>query len=209
MTIETPDLIDALPYIDTAIEEDELLRELVLKLVGEEMREFNQTHNQDIALPDRPFLTERLRNQLIRIEKNQPLDELKGLSTIQTDIPPSTGADIGENELLIWRRCLDQMKIKLEYRQRQLSNLELMKTYGGSVWEQYLTKSEQMRDKLDQELQLLGSRIKNINAERRTNQEQISRHLDVLQSNWENLSIRNQMLSEEIYRLKNEVSTRT
>lgn len=207
MTIETPDLIDALPLIDTELDGDETLRQLVMKMVADEASE-SQSPACEIGLPNRSFLTQRLRDELVRWEQNKPHDRLAGLSKIESDNPPASN-DLDEESLKSWIRCLDQVKIKLEYRQRQLSNIEILKANGKTAWEQYLSRNETLKSKLDEELRSIGGRIQYINAERKSSQDKISRHLDVLQTDWDNLSIRNQMLSEEIERLRKEISSKT
>lgn len=134
MTIEKPDLINAPHFTDAAIDGDQAMRQLVQKLVEDEM-DATQAQNNDITLPERPFLTDILRNELARLEQSQPSkDDSKDLSTIKTDTPPpSSGAEMNQSELNSWIRCLDQVKIKLEYKQRQLTNLDILKTYGSSA----------------------------------------------------------------------------
>uniref|UniRef100_A0A6G1SN91 Uncharacterized protein n=1 Tax=Aceria tosichella TaxID=561515 RepID=A0A6G1SN91_9ACAR len=145
MTIEKPDLAGPFPHDDTASDDDGALLEFARKLVADEMKD----HTQDnaISLPERRFLSDLLRNELVNQEQNKTRDDMTELSRITTDTPPPTSANIGDDELRAWNRCLAQMKIKLEYGQRQLSNLEIMKTCGVPAWEEYLARSERMKNK--------------------------------------------------------------
>jgi hypothetical protein len=209
MTIEKPDFIDALPFVDTAIDEDGRLREFVKKLVDEELQTSQYAQHDEIILPERPFLTDILRSEQSRRDHDQPSSESSSLRQIKVDTPPPISEILDDNSVEAWTKCLNQVKIKLEYLQRQLSNLDILKNYGCPAWGRHLARGEEMKSKMDQELERLAARIRDVNVQRKAGQEQISRHLDLLQSNWDHITTRNQMLSEEICKLRSEIAAKT
>lgn len=208
MTTETPTIVDALPYIDTLIDHDEDQRTLAMKLVDDELEIFPPDKDYLDYLPDfkkRPFCTDLIKNEHHRIDDDNSADDrpsAKELEHIKIDIPPPASSMMDEQEIDLWNRCLNQVKIKLEYKQKQLINLELLRSYGAPAWEQFIKECERMECNMSQELDTLGEHIREINSRRRNEHEKTKKALDVLENQWEVLTVRNRTLFEEIERMK-------
>lgn len=209
MSTETPESVDALPFVDTAIDQDEQKRDEAMRMVDDELEVHPPAKDYIEYLPDvgaRPFKTQTVDSEHERLEHgNATSSGATALSEIKTDIPTPAHSAMDGEEFHLWNNCLDQVKVKLEYRQRQVTNLELLKSYGGPAWEQFIKQNEMMDANMKQELDELCNKVQDVNLERKNQQESTSRNLDVVQSQWDNLAVRNQMLAEEIEKLQQEL----
>lgn len=119
---------------NTNNEEDDKLIEIGMREVYHEMENFAPTKDYLAYLPaikPRTFCTQLIEHEHSCIENNNdPRPPASELAKIKTDIPPPASLMMNKEELDIWLKCLDQVKIKLEYKQRQLVNLDLLKNYG-------------------------------------------------------------------------------
>lgn len=110
------------------------------KEVMEELRNFPQDKDYLAFLPpieSRKFTTTLLQHEYSCIESDDTSrPSASELANLQVDIPPPANSDMSDEELATWSKCLDQLKIKLEYKQRQLVNLELLKSIGLPAWKQ-------------------------------------------------------------------------
>ena len=200
ITTETPPIVDALPFVDTVIDEDEHQRVLAMRLVDDELEVFPPDRDYLEYLPD---INVRIRSDTEDNDSRTTRWSANELSDIRVDTPPPELNN--DDELKLWVQCLDQIKIKLEYRQRQLANLDLLKSYGSAAWKQFIVENERMEASMNKELEDLSNRIQEINTARKSGQEHVLRHLDVLQSHWDNLLVKNQMVAEEIVKIKNQL----
>lgn len=205
MASETPAFIDALPYIDTAID-DESVERKIDEEVHNEMNIFPPDKDYLKYLPpiSRTFVTPLIEHEHLCIEQKRELQtrpSAKELAEIRTDPPPPSNSPLDEEELTIWSKCLDQVKIKLEYRQRHLMNLELIKEYGEPAWRQYIEEQERLIDSLTEELNELEKKSVKVNLSRKTDQERICRTLEVLKKEWNTYLDKNRILSDEINKL--------
>lgn len=209
MTTNTPAYIDALPYIDTAIDDDDDQRAIAMREVDDELEVFPPDRDYLADMPDihrRPFQTELLELELRRIEADESSkqDIKSTLTEMRVEVPPPVSSRMSEEQLEIWERSLNQLKIKIEYRHRQLLNLELLKKYGLVAWGHYIAESEKLEAALNTELEDLNKQTQEINWLRKTEQEKVLQKLQVLQAEWDNLVTKNHQLSLEIQRLKGE-----
>lgn len=205
MTTDTPIFVDALPYIDTAIDDDDEQRALAMREVDDELEVFPPDKDYLAHLPDingRPFKTALLEAELDRLEAGEKVERAdSSIDQIKVDVPPPTSSQMTEEQLELWQKCLDQIRIKIEYRQRQLMNLELLKGYGQPAWEQYIAQSEKLEKELKLELEDLSKRTQEVNWSRKTEQERILKSLQVLQNECDSLMTRNHRIKKEIQQL--------
>lgn len=200
MTTETPKFFDALPYIDTIIDDDEEKKEQAMNEVDDEMLSFPPykdylSHLDDIN--DRPFLTPFLIQSAIEQPNSNRSNQ--DIAKLEVDIPPPVSE---LQDLAQWNKSVDKLKIKLEYRVRQQINLDLIKTYGSPAWEQYLAKTERIYSELNNELLDLNKRMQEINWARNKDQEQTKRTLLTLKSELDKLVDQNFILSKEVEKLE-------
>lgn len=205
MTTNTPIFVDALPYIDTAIDDDDDQRALAMKEVDDELELFPPDKDYLADMPDisiRPFKTELLDKELSRLETDERSDHVGlPIEQINVEVPPPTSSKMTEEQLELWEKCLTQVRIKIEYRQRQLMNLELLNNYGQPAWEQYIAQHEKLEKELKMELEDLNKRTQEVNWSRKTEQEKILKQLQVLQNEWNNLATKNHRIKSEIQQL--------
>lgn len=206
MSTNTPACIDALPYIDTAIDDDDDQRAIAMKEVDDELEVFPPDRDYLADLSDinkRPFMTELLEKEFNRLEMDSAskLQVDQSLTDMRVDVPPPASSKMSDEQLELWKISLDQLKIKIEYRHRQLTNLELLKRYGLLAWGQYILESEKLEASLNTELEELGKQTQKVNWLRKNEQEDALKRLQVLQSEWDNLVTRNHQLNLEIQRL--------
>jgi len=204
MSNDRPLIVDGLPFVDISIDDDEKQRAFAVGLVDDELKTFAPDANCLDYLPDcrvRPFCTELIQDSHEQIATNHHIQQTSNLSELKLSIPPQPSSMISDHELDIWNDCLNQVKIKLEYRQRQLTNLELLKNYGLPAWQQYISEMEKMERDMNQELDRLERLKADINSKRKSDQERVKKSLDVLYSQWDNLVVLNKLLSDELKRM--------
>lgn len=203
MSTETPEFVDALPYIDTAIDDDEEQRAIAMREVDDELEIFAPDKDYINYLPPirAPFSTPLIEHEHSCIEKNISRSSADDLVEIRVNSPPPSKTLLSADEFDAWSKCLNQMKIKLEYKQRQYINLELIKSYGAPAWQEYLAQQEQKTTSLQVELDDLNKKMQELNWERKRDQERIFKTLEVLKKEWDSFVERNRILSDEINRL--------
>lgn len=207
MATETPQFIDALPYIDTAIDDDDEQRTLAMKEVDDELEIFAPDKDYIEYLPSisRAFLTPLLEHEYSCMENNELESRVNDLAEIKIDSPPPSSSSLTKEELDAWSKCLDQVKIKLEYKQRQNTNLELIKSYGDPALQEYLAEQEHITIALQEELDDLNKKTQEVNWNRKRDQERIYKTLEVLKREWNIYVEKNRILSIEIKRLSSKV----
>lgn len=200
---------DALPFIDSAIDQNEQLRIEAMRLVDDELEIFPPDKDYLGYLPmdlkSRTFLTPLLEAEQARIENTTDFHSGGGkdsndLAAIITNAPQQTDSD--EQEFSDWLSCLNQLKVKIEYRQRQLVNLEVLKTHNTTLWEQYIERHQDIKSSFEQELNDIIKKAEATNFRRKTSQERVAKTLEVLRSEWISLANRNHALASEIERMQ-------
>lgn len=204
MTTDTPDFIDALPYIETAIDDDEEQRAIAMKEVDDEIDSFPPSKDYLEYLPNvesRAFTTPIIEYEHFCIESNEPRPPSSRLNELEVDIPPKATSVMNDEDLGIWNKCLNQIKIKLEYKQRQLDNLKWLQDNGIPILEQFITINESVASCLRKEINDLSRRTHEINYKRKTEQESVSKTLDILKNDCNTLIDKNCILAKEVRRL--------
>lgn len=202
-TDDHPAFVDALTHIDVPISKDQ--RALAIHLVQEEIKSLKPRENHTANLPGlkRRISQIDLDKEHSNIKNDQHRQPSSELAQLKTDVPPPTSPAMDEKEIDFWHKCLNQVKIKLEYRQRQAIDLDLMKNYGEPTWKQFLAEGEKNNSSLDAELNEINKQIQEVNSNMKSDQEQVHKLLDLLGNEWRTLIEQNHMLAKEIDRLKN------
>lgn len=154
----------------------------------------------------RTFLTPLLKNEHQAIEDNESRPQASDLSEMKYDLPPSAkvaGIE-DQEEFEEWNKCLDQLKIRLEYGQRQMVNIELMKTHGNLAWEQCIKETESIEFTLKSGLTDLKKKqqiLEELEWKRKSDNELVTKQLGILQGEWQSLEERHRVLLEAIRKL--------
>lgn len=204
MSTDTPEFIDALPYIDTAIDDDEEHRAIAMKEVDDEIYSFPPDKDYLEYLPNvesRTFATPLIEYEHFCIESNEPRPPSSNLAKVEVTMPPPSTSSMDDEEFDRWNKCLNQVKIKLEYGQRQLANLERLKENGVPIIEQFIAVNENIETCLAKEINDLSRKTHEINWQRKSEQERIGRTLDILKTEWNTLMDKNCILAKEVRRL--------
>lgn len=204
MSTDTPEFIDALPYIDTAIDDDEEQRAIAMREVDNEIYSFPPDKDYLEYLPNvesRTFATPIIEYELFCIESNEPRPPSSRLAQIEVAAPPPLTSPMDDEEFDRWNKSLNQVKIKLEYRQRQLANLERLKENGTPIMEQFIALNENIDTCLEKEINDLSRKTHEINWQRKSEQERLGRTLDILKNEWNTLINKNTILAQEVRRL--------
>lgn len=208
MTTDTPEFIDALPYIDTAIDDYDEQRAIAMKEVDDEIDVFPPQKDYIEYLPSvepRTFTTPLLEYEHFCIETNEPRPPSSELAKLQLDIPPSATTMMDDEELDAWNKCLNQVKIKFEYLQRHSANLERLKDEGEAILDQFIAHNQNIDSCLKKELNELNRRTHEVNWQRKSEQERIGKTLDILKNEWNTLASKNCLLATEIKRLSYQI----
>lgn len=199
-------VIDALPYVDTLIDDNEEERESAMRLVEDEMEIFPPDKDYLEYLPinfkSRPFNTPLIEREYQSIETNEIRPPSSNLSEMKSDTPPTSSPLTSTDDLESWIRCLNQLKVNIEYRQKQLTNLELLKLYGKIAWEQYMDFLESIKSDLSSEICNIEKKTHEINWDRKSSHEKVAKAIQIFQNDWSSLSDRNRAISREIRRLQ-------
>lgn len=201
---EVPQIVDALPYIDTAIDDDENKRSEAMREVDDYLEEFPPQDDYIKHLPDVPSMRSEIFKEYEREFSNKSdTDKIHtDLAKVIVEVPPPISADVGD-EFVIWIRCINQMKIKLEYLRRQSQNLDDLNNSGRHVYEQHLKQYETLGKELNQELERLNTATQSVNWDRKKNQEYVASTMNLLEKEWRDLAEKNRVLSDTINTIRN------
>ncbi|CAO3621981.1 unnamed protein product [Mucor hiemalis] len=128
--------IDALPYVDRELDEENM-KTTVERLIEQEMRRMKRKERFDLPLSIDLFeKDDSLKQEIQRVQKKEPLDvldteryELKGPSD--------------ENEVEGWKFAVNNTKSQLESQAGSMFNLELLQKYGANAWRVHNYQLEQ------------------------------------------------------------------
>lgn len=213
MEHEPKRVIDALSHVDPPISDSQ--REEAMELIHSEMDIYEPTSDYLDGVPDyidrRTFQTDLLKQEYDRIlpyisEGKQPHQE--NIDKIKVQPPPTTtlqsknDSKLMDNEIDQWHKCLNQIKIKLEYRHRQLVRLELLNTHGDSAWNAALQETQNLSSCLEREITDLAKQVQDVSESFEADQQHTAKVLSVLRNEWRTLIEQNHLLATEINRLK-------
>ena len=198
--------IDALPYIDQQMEQVDQMKQYVDHLVQEEMKTFaprdyiSHLPRPELKFLDRPLL----KAELERVATGAAMAKMDtGRYAVA---PPPEGA---ESDPAAWRAALGNAKSQLQHQQVRGENLELLRDYGPSQYQDYAKYLGAVQEGMTRQRDDLKRKIEEINRERKTEQLGAGERLHGLDQKWKTLVFGNRQveaacvaLEADIKRLK-------
>lgn len=183
---DSHEAVNGSSYTGTAtVDEESRLAEAV-KEVDDFLQEFPPQGDYLDNLPEIPtprcqYFREYERN--LHGTDGKAIDRAGNLATVSVEVPPPVSDDVGE-ELCIWERSLNQIKIKLEYLSRQSDNLDIMTSHGQALYDQFTSYYENLKSELNQ----LANDSQNILWKGEENQQFVLDGITVLQKETQRLA---------------------
>ncbi|CAG8619814.1 6091_t:CDS:2 [Ambispora gerdemannii] len=177
----TPNVVvDSLPYIDNEINY-EGMREQVDKLVEQERRKRTKKDPPNFPatielFKDSPMLAAELQ----RVQLGKPMEQI---DTNRYKLEPPQDSSNVES----WKKAADNSKAQLEQQNLRLLNMELLHKYGANAWRLHNFQLEQELKQLQGTLEQYKQEILEVNKERKAEQLQAGKRLEMLESSWSDL----------------------
>lgn len=207
MTTDIPEFIHAVLETDDPIDDDEDHRIAAMRLVDDEIDIFPPDRDYLEHLPwsskSRTFSTPLLDLEHNAIENNEHRCPSSDLSAFRCDVPEPVkiGSETVE-EADTWDKSLNQLKIRLEYGLKQLTNIELMKSYGSLAWEHCSKETELIETALKSCSTHLKKKLtRELDWKKESDKQRIAKQVMALQNEWDHLEKRTQSLSETMKKL--------
>lgn len=208
--------LDALPYIDTEIDEPGM-RDRVSALVQAEMDTMHaEKDSRDYLshLSPVPSLnfdgTVFLKREMERVRKRVPM---KPLEKERYQLNPPLASRVGDVDA--WVSALNNARAQLEHQQGRILNLELMQKYGPNAWRVHAKQVEGLQRHLEFQRDKVRAQIEEVNRKRKV--EQLSQQPSLLKEKrkWGETVSNNFMieyacaeLERDIKRLKQELAAK-
>ncbi|CAG8629150.1 10184_t:CDS:2 [Ambispora leptoticha] len=177
----TPNVVvDSLPYIDNEINY-EGMREQVDKLVDQERRKRTKKDPPNFPttielFKDSPILAAELQ----RVQLGKPMEQID--TTRYKLEPPQDNSNVE-----LWKKAVDNSKAQLEQQNLRLLNMELLQKYGANAWRLHNFQLEQELKQLQDTLEQYKQEILEVNKERKAEQLQAGKKLEMLEFSWSDL----------------------
>ena len=159
-------LIDALPYIDNYLNDDN--EKEIVKLIDNEMKNVNI---KDID----EEINKKFNSDITEINNKDKIDKINFLN-FNFDIPKEKNNDEE------WNNVLKLLNSQIENFQNESLNLELMNTIGVKYWEYFIKNLKNVLNLMEEEKNTLNSDILYLNKKRKFNQMNYKEELDKLQN---------------------------
>ena len=156
-------VIDALPYIDNNVIDDESVESLIEK----EMNDINKKIIDD-------EINNKFKLNVEEINKDK-IDTINFFDFVKFDIPKE------KNKESEWNKIFKNLNCEIENLQNDSLNLELMNTIGVKYWESFIKNFRNVINTMEQEKNTLNSEILYLNKKRKFNQLNYKDELDKLQ----------------------------
>lgn len=161
-------LVDALPYIDTQVQQVDVAQQ-VKALIDEEMGLF-EPRDYLASLPAPSFVaptSELIQQELDRIDSGRPMggiDTKRYAATVER--PQGNSAqDHGE-----WRKAAEAVHMQLEYNRLRLTNLEMLERWGAKAWVAHSMVARVSERLMANEASALKSSREEVNKKRKLDQ---------------------------------------
>ena len=158
-------LIDALPYIDNYLNDDN--EKEIEKLIDNEMKNVNI---KDID----EEINKKYNSDFKEDNNKDKIDKINFLN-FNFDIPKEKNNDEE------WNNVLKLLNSQIENFQNESLNLELMNTIGVKYWEYFIKNFKNVLNVMEEEKKTLNSDILYLNKKRKFNQMNYKEELDKLQ----------------------------
>eukprot|EP01132_Coremiostelium_polycephalum_P000422 gene422-534_t len=201
ITIEGSENVDALPYIDPSITEDE--QNVINNMIQEEMSKFIPPNYLAQLPPMRDIDYSKFNwfeGEMTRMEGHKQMEPFD-ITRYKVNGPP---ANKKEDEKT-WRDCLDNAKSQLEHQDLRRLNLELLQRYGANTWKLYLSDLELIKSNLSKQLDDVKKQIEVLNVQRKLDQESAHQVLDQNNRKWLDLVYKNKEIESACYNLESEI----
>ncbi|GAA5803807.1 hypothetical protein HPULCUR_009292 [Helicostylum pulchrum] len=194
-----PDVdIDALPYVDRELDEDNM-KVTVERLIEQEMRRMKRTERSQLPLTIDLFEHDPLlKQELDRIQQKQGLD---ALDTERYELK----GPADENDIDGWKAAVNNTKSQLESQAGSMFNLELLQKYGANAWRVHNYQLETGLTDIKKNTEYLRNQILEINRERKNDQTQAAAALASLENKWSDLITQNLQVDIACATLESEV----
>jgi hypothetical protein len=159
-------LIDALPYIDNYLNDDN--EKEIEKLIDNEMKNINF---KDID----EEINKKFNSDITEINNKDKIDKINFLN-FNFDIPKDKKNDEE------WNNVFKHLNSQIENFQNESLNLELMNTIGVKYWEYFIKNLKNVLNLMEEEKKTLNSDILYLNKKRKFNQMNYKEELDKLQN---------------------------
>jgi hypothetical protein len=186
-------LIDALPYIDTELN-NPIIERTVKILIEQELKkkQFDaEEYVSHITVPTWNFKHSilGLQNEFQDHEKSGKYVPLKERMQSEPTVYSTQ----------------DKLAIEAQYLASAVVNLQLLNKYHRPAWIKYNTQLEQTQQALDSDLKKLKDESDQINRKRKLEQVQVASKLTLTEKEWQNLTIHNNDLERECDLLERQV----
>ncbi len=172
-------LIDALPYIDNYLNDDN--EKEIEKLIDNEMKNINF---KDID----EEINKKFNSDITEINNKDKIDKINFLN-FNFDIPKDKKNDEE------WNNVFKNLNSQIENFQNESLNLELMNTIGVKYWEYFIKNLKNVLNLMEEEKNTLNSDILYLNKKRKFNQMNYKEELDKLQNE---INTKNNIIKESL-----------
>ena len=172
-------LIDALPYIDNYLNDDN--EKEIEKLIDNEMKNINI---KDID----EEINKKFNSDITEINNKDKIDKINFLN-FNFDIPKDKKNDEE------WNNVFKNLNSQIENFQNESLNLELMNTIGVKYWEYFIKNLKNVLNLMEDEKNTLNSDILYLNKKRKFNQMNYKEELDKLQNE---INTKNNIIKESL-----------
>jgi len=191
------EILDGLPYIERFSEMQIANAE---KLVQDELSNMdNKDYLSNIPKPSFPNIdSKQFEEQVDRIKNNEPVLDLE---RYECNGPRKDQT----NSLPIWKKEIENTKSVYSHQLNELMNLELMKKYNASQWNNYNNNLRLSNDYHDKQMEELQSKMDNVNKKRKLAQQEAEPELNRLKNEWWNLVRKNNEIELQSQILKSQI----
>ena len=172
-------LIDALPYIDNYLNDDN--EKEIEKLIDNEMKNVNI---KDID----EEINKKYNSDFKEDNNKDKIDKINFLN-FNFDIPKDKKNDEE------WNNVFKHLNSQIENFQNESLNLELMNTIGVKYWEYFIKNLKNVLNLMEEEKNTLNSEILYLNKKRKFNQMNYKEELDKLQNE---INIKKNIIKESL-----------
>ncbi|KAG0171794.1 hypothetical protein DFQ28_004781 [Apophysomyces sp. BC1034] len=190
--------IDALPYVDREVE-DEDTKAAVDRLIEQEMRRMRRKDRS--SLPTQVDLFQQndiLAQEWARVQKKQ---NLAALDTSRYELK----GPADETSVDAWKAAVDNTKSQLESQASSMFNLELLQKYGANAWRVHNYQLEAYLKQIQKATEEYRAQSREINRQRKADQTQAAGSLRSLENKWSDLISQNLQVEIACAALEGEV----